>query len=475
MPLARSIYMQRFWLLILIATMTLDSWTGLVRAEEGASLDSLRLGARYLRWTPTDGGSATVARTNEVSAPIESKAGAGIPEQPIVSEGMTLGEMEAIADRNNPTLTQAAARVEAVRGRWLQSGLYPNPRAGYQASEIGDEGQAGQQGAFIGQEFVTAGKLQRAKAAAARAVQQAEWAWAAQRQRVLSDVRRAYYEVLVAQRSVELTQQLVRLGEEGVRVAEALFKAQEVSRVDVLQARVEADTARIYAEKARNRHTGAWRNLAAVTGVAADMHQARLEGDLQDGLTRLTWEEAVQRVLANSPVLAEARTGVARAEAVLSREWAERVPNVDLQAGVLYDNATRDTIAEVQVGVPWPVFNRNQGNIRRAQAEMAVARAEVRRVELALQQRLAAVFEQYQNARCQVEKYASEILPNAQASLDLVTAGYRQGEFDYVTFLTAQRTFFQANLAYVDAIRELRSAIVSIECNLLSDSLGQQY
>jgi outer membrane protein, heavy metal efflux system len=168
------------------------------------------------------------------------------------------------------------------------------------------------------------------------------------------------------------------------------------------------------------------------------------------------------------------QSSVAKAEATLGRQCAERVPNIDVQAGLQYDNATQDTIAGVQVGLPMPIFNRNQGNIRRAQAEVAVARGEVRRVALELQQRLAAAFEQYENARCQVEKYASEILPNAQTSLELVTAGYRQGEFNYVTLLTAQRTFFQVNLAYVEAIRDLRSATVAIEGNLLSDSLQQR-
>ena len=82
--------------------------------------------------------------------------------------------------------------------------------------------------------------------------------------------------------------------------------------------------------------------------------------------------------------------------------------------------------------------------------------------------------QQYQNARCQVEKYAAQILPNAQTSLDLVAAGYRQGHFNYVTLLTAQQTFFQVNLAYVESIRDLRAATVAIEGNLLSDSLQQR-
>jgi outer membrane protein TolC len=90
---------------------------------------------------------------------------------------------------------------------------------------------------------------------------------------------------------------------------------------------------------------------------------------------------------------------------------------------------------------------------------------------LALKQRLAVVFEQYTNARFQVEKYQRDILPNAEASLKLTSSGYKQGEFSYLAVLTAQRTFFQTNLMLLDALRDLRAAAASIEGNLLSDSL----
>ena len=85
--------------------------------------------------------------------------------------------------------------------------------------------------------------------------------------------------------------------------------------------------------------------------------------------------------------------------------------------------------------------------------------------------RLAVVFEQYTNARFQVEKYQRDILPNAEASLKLTNSGYRQGEYGYLSLLTAQRTFFRTNLAYLDALRELRATATTIEGNLLNDSL----
>jgi cobalt-zinc-cadmium efflux system outer membrane protein len=210
--------------------------------------------------------------------------------------------------------------------------------------------------------------------------------------------------------------------------------------------------------------------LAAVVGDHM-MQSTPLAGNLLDGMAQLGWEDTLNRLLSESPQLAGARAGVDRAQAALSRECAGRYPNVDLQAGVQYDNATRDTIANVLVGIPIPVYNRNQGNIRRAQAELTAAQHEVMRVRLALQQRLAMVFEQYATARHQVEKYHGDILPNAEESLKLVSSGYRQGEFSYLVLLTSQRTFFQTNLAYLDALRDLRAAGVAIEGNLLSDSL----
>jgi outer membrane protein, heavy metal efflux system len=383
---------------------------------------------------------------------------------------MTLAALEDIAQRNNPTLSQAAARVQAAQAQCLQVGLYPNPVLGYKGIEIGNEGRAGQQGGFFSQEIVTAGKLGLNQEVAAQEVQQAQWAFDIQRRRVLTDVRRGYFEVLFAQRTVGLSDQLVQVGRQGVTAAESLKKAQEVGRADVLQARIEAESANVQSERAKNRHVAAWRSLAAVLGTP-DMPPASLAGDLQDGIAQLTWESSLQRLLAESPAIGNAKAGVARAQAAVSRECAGRIPNVDLEAGVQYDNATQNTIAEVQVGLPIPLFNRNQGNISRAQAELIAAQHEVRRVELELQQRLSAAFEQYASARYQVEKYTRDILPNAKASLDLTTAGYRQGEFGYLLLLTAQRTYFQTNLAYLEALRELRSASAAIEGSLLSDSL----
>jgi outer membrane protein TolC len=55
--------------------------------------------------------------------------------------------------------------------------------------------------------------------------------------------------------------------------------------------------------------------------------------------------------------------------------------------------------------------------------------------------------------------------------LDLVNQGYRAGQTNLVATLVNQRTFIRVNLAYVDALLELRQAAALIDGQLLSDSL----
>jgi outer membrane protein, heavy metal efflux system len=69
-----------------------------------------------------------------------------------------LEELEQIALAHNPTLAQAAADINSAKGRRQQSGLYPNPRAGYEGEEIPGGAYGGcEQGFFIAQPFITGG------------------------------------------------------------------------------------------------------------------------------------------------------------------------------------------------------------------------------------------------------------------------------------------------------------------------------
>ncbi len=384
--------------------------------------------------------------------------------------GLTLENLEDIAWQANPTLVQARMAVRAAQGKYVQARLYPNPTIGYAGGDVGIEGTSGQQGAVFGQEFVTAGKRQWESAVASCQVQQARHGLEAQQWRVLNDVRSGYYDVLIAQRMVELNDELVRVGHEGVDVTEKLKANLEVSQADVLQARIEADSADLGLYEASQHHRAVWRQLAAVLG-RPDMEVQPLEGDLTEDLPELTWEDTLRKLLARSPELAEARAAVRAARNEVGLARAERHPNFEIGLGAKYDASALGGLADVELSVPLPLYDRNQGGIIEAEAGLIASEHEVRRIELDLRNRLAEAFQQYANSREQVDVYTRSILPNARASLELVRTGYREGEFGYLTLLTAQRTFFDVNLNYLTSLRELWARIVEIEGMLLTGGL----
>ena len=123
------------------------------------------------------------------------------------------------------------------------------------------------------------------------------------------------------------------------------------------------------------------------------------------------------------------------------------------------------------MSVPIPLWDRNQGGIRQAQAEVTGAKQNVERVRLSLNRRLASVFRDYSDAAVTAENYSSEILPLAGRTFELVQKGYKQGEVGYLDLLAAQQTFSQTNLSYLDALGSLWASYLQIDGLLLDGSL----
>lgn len=372
----------------------------------------------------------------------------------------------------NPSIAEARARVEATRGKWLQVGLPPNTLVGYSAQQLGSGGTAEQQGLFVGQEFVRGNKLQLNRAVAAQEVQQTEQLLAVQQQRVITDVRLAFYDVLVAQRRSALAKELVTIAQQAIQTAEALLRAMEVSQVDVMRARIELQSAQLAQKNAENLHEAAWSRLTAVLGHES-LPRRDLTGDLERTLEAINPDEVIARLVSESPEMAAALTDVERARWAVNRAHAEPIPNIDVQAVVQSDNGTGSSNANLQVSMPIPWLNRNQGGIRQAHAEVVAAERAVDRLEFSFKQRLATVYQRYANARNQVVDYSKEggILANSRTTLDFVRRAYQAGELNYLDLITAQRTFSQTNLAYIESLGELWAAIVEIDGMLLKGSL----
>jgi cobalt-zinc-cadmium efflux system outer membrane protein len=369
-------------------------------------------------------------------------------ETPADDDQLTLGEAESLALAFHPAVREAEGRLRAAQGNWVQVGLRPNPEIGYSGDEMGDAGTAGQQGGFISQEFVTAGKLRLNRSVASQEVAAALQRLELARLRVLTTVRTYYFDALAAERAVALARQLSDLASESVNVSEQRLKALDVPKVSLLQSQVERESAALLEEQATERQAAAWRRLNMAVG-RNDTQMPALEDVLLRPLPDLQWETLRRRVLGGNPELAELRFAASRARWAVERASAGRVPNVNMELGVAHDNATDDEIANVRLSMPLPVFDRNQGAIAQACGELAAAQAAIQHRELALEQRLAAALRDYATARQRAVRFSENVLPVARQSLDMINAGYREGELDYMEVLTAQRTYSEKNLSYL--------------------------
>src|SRR5262245_5821241 len=390
----------------------------------------------------------------------------------VVSAPTTIGldDMMRLALERNPKLSQAAFAIEAARGKADQAGRMPNPTVMVEGQELGDVmGPGGIWTApFFSQEIVTAGKLRLARAAAYREADQATLQLHAQRFALMGAVRQNYFDVLTLQRRAEILGELVQLAEKSVDNTRRLLEARQAARLDLLQMEVELERIRAERDATQRELPAAFRRLAAAAGEP-DLPYVRLIGSLDAPLPDYNLEQAAAIVRENHPEALAARVGVDKAQLQLRRAQVERVPNVTVGGGYMRQNQNRSDDWTVSVSLPVPLWNRNQGNIRAAQAQIGESASEAVRVENDLVERLAMAHREYAAARQKADRYRVAILPRAKESYEILLEAFRRGQFEYLKVLQAQRAVAEANLEYVKALGEAWKAASAISGLMLEE------
>jgi len=127
----------------------------------------------------------------------------------------------------------------------------------------------------------------------------------------------------------------------------------------------------------------------------------------------------------------------------------------------------------LEVGVNVPIFNRNQGGIAAAEAELAIAQGDVERLQLLLRTRFAANFREYRNAQQVVERYRTQVIPRAREAYQTYLTNFRQMSAAYPKVLIAQRTLFQVEVEYAKALIQLRERAIGLRGFLLEGGLDR--
>ena len=418
--------------------------------------------------------------TMSASALAQQQRPEGLPSGP----EMKLADLEAMALQRNPTLAQAEAAIRAAEARQRQAGLFPNPVAGYFVEEFvfRSPGETAEHGAFIEQTIPLGGKLSKARNVFARERDQAVIEAEAQRLRVTNSIRLLYYETLGAQRLVELRWNLSQLAREAVDITRELANVGQADRPDQLEIEIDAERAEIDWLNAQNDWLRAWQTLAAMIGNPT-LPPARLAGNPEDDLGPLNETQLLDTLLQQSPDVRVATASVARARAVLTRERAERVPDLFLRGGLGYNLERFEPVGpaltgerkglsgRLEVGFNVPLFNRNQGGIAAAEAELAIAEGDLNRLQLLLRTRFASGFRDYRSAQQLAERYRTRVIPRAREAYQMYLANFRQMAATYPQVLIAQRTLFQVEVEYAKALVQLRERAVGLRGFLLDGGL----
>jgi len=402
----------------------------------------------------------------------------GRAQQAAPGQLVTLEQVESIARENNPTLRQAETEIRAVKARQQQAGLYPNPTLGYTGDEIrGGSVGGGKEGFFVQQTVVTGAKLGLSRSVVANDVKLATMESDEQHMRVRSSVKMAFLRVLAAQELLDNRRELAKIAQDSAETQRRLMNTGQADDTEVLEADVEAIRLRMSARMQENTLREEWRSLAAVIGKP-EMPLSTVAGDLDKDWPELNEEETVEAIATQSPAVRIADTASERAGSLLARARREAIPDLQVRAGMEYNNELLGSVpfakgweGIAEVGVQIPIFNRNQGEVGAAGADIERANLERRRIALTLRERAASAVDQYANARLMAIEYRDEMLPLAKKAYVLMVEKNGLMLASYPRVLESRRRLFELQASYITALEGVWTTGIALQGYLLTDGL----
>jgi len=394
---------------------------------------------------------------------------------------LTLADLQQIARANSPVLRKAESDVRVSYGQVIQAGLHPNPTIGYEADQWqpgpGEKHNAGQQGGFVSQLIKFPGKLSLAQTVAGFDYMNAHVAVRRAAVDVTAAVRSNYFQVLLAQQGIEVDRALVALADEVYQIQLRQLAAGEAAGYEPLQLYAQAVQARNALAQFEASYRANWKQLAAAIGQP-DLPIAPLAGRADARPPVIDPAAARVWITETHTDILSARNRILQAQVNLRLQQLNRAPDLSTNAVVQYDNAAKNPQFNLQLGVPIPVWDRNQGNIRAAQAQIASASAALGAAEYDLLSRLADALGRYEANRMAVENYQEKILPALSQAYRGLIRRYQQepvdvpgGKVGFSDIVVAQQNLSQALQSYLTALAAQWQAVVDLASLLQLDEL----
>lgn len=373
-----------------------------------------------------------------------------------------------IALRRAPILRSAEAGRQAAQGDRVQAGLRPNPEFSFVGENFGGTGSyAGirslQTTYGLSQRVEFGGQRQARIGAANSSLVLTGLEVEAVRLDLIREVVRALAEAVAAGRVIDIARERVRLATEVVRATQARVDAGREPFVQQRRAEVARETAAVALERAERDADLASRALAVLL-AAPQVDVAAARANWFDDLGPRPGP-APAAPPAPSDQLDRSRLDalIAQRRAELELQRRNAIPDMTVSGGVRrFREAGGDSAFVMGLSVPLPVFDRNQGNILRAGAELNRAEADAERGRLYLDASLMDAERRLEQAWRAAYSLRRTVLPAALEAAGFAREGYSEGRFSLLEVLDAQRVMSdvreQLNGALLD-VQQIRADI----------------
>jgi outer membrane protein, heavy metal efflux system len=403
--------------------------------------------------------------------PLATSSAGAIQAQTAQEQRLTLGDAVERARRSHPLIVAAKQRVAIAEAEKLESGLKPNPSLTVSGENfpLGPAPKGFEFGSGVDwfavytQTFETGGKRNLRVSLAEHNLEVAQGEASAVERRVVFEVKVAYQRVASARLRVELLRENHTSLSQIAGLNEVRVKEGYIAEGDLIKARLEAQRVEFQLRRAGLEYVRTKIELLRAMG-ASSFEEGELSFEIAEELNfqpvsinTTLLREAAMRL----PQVQAAQSRVERAESLLRLEQARVRP--DITASVGYKRNGPDNALYAAVSAPLPLYNRNQAQIARAQAEVEAARAELQYAHNTVLAELAAARRSVEFNQKQVESLRAEFLSLADESRSVSLAAYREGAVDLLVLLDAQRVRSQAQELYFQALYDYQLAIHELE------------
>ena len=303
------------------------------------------------------------------------------------------------------------------------------------------------------------------------------------RQRILTEVEIAFYDLLLAQDLLRVSRQAVERARENLGQVERLRRAGRTVEYDLLRARVQVSEAQSDSVAAQNRLDLAEMKFESLLGL--DLEQPiELEGSFRTG-TMLPLEQVEELVRLGAEQRSELRqiryriemlsraTRIARAGARPSIELSAR-GQVQVQGDGLdlWNETTRRSLS-TGLGLKIPLFDgfRTRALVEQARLDEEQARLSLTRLRRSVALQIRQAWLNLRGAEARLSARNS-LLEQAEEGARLAGSRYERGRGTYLEVLDAQLLLTQARAGQVRARRDRAAALVRLEAAV--GSIGEQ-